>query len=241
MADAIYPNALRKNYFANTYCEMAMESYYNAKDSYWRIKKDNYSGERTHELGEMEKQVISAVVFSAMCIESFFNDYSAACLGDVEFYDNFDKLSTISKFQLIAQFILKKEIDKSKSYYSRLKQLIKNRDNYVHNKSRFHEFQGYSKEEYEQIERIKKDADEEYIEYNFSKVSVDDTFNQSLNALKAIYDIAIFFDLYDTNTHAVDRLFWPSGIVFGESWERKVKKTVFRDLGIKVIEDDIIS
>ena len=55
--------------------------------------------------------------------------------------------------------------------YSRLKQLIKNRDNYVHNKSRFHEFQGYSKEEYEQIERIKKDADEEYIEYNFSKVS----------------------------------------------------------------------
>ena len=126
MADAIYPNSFRINYFANTYCEMAMESYYNAKDLYLQIKKDNYVGERIHELVGMEKQVISAVVFSAMCIESFFNDYSAACLGDVEFYDNFDKLSTISKFQLIAQFILKKEIDKSKSYYSRLKLLIKN-------------------------------------------------------------------------------------------------------------------
>ena len=234
MADSIYPNSARRNCLAETYCEIAMESYYNARSFYQQIKINNYSCDNLYQLSEMEKQVISTVVFSAMCIEAFFNNYAAACLGDTGFYDNFDRLSAISKFQLIAKFILKTDIDKSKSYYSRLKQLIKKRDSYVHNKSSISEFQGFSKDEYEKLKNFEKITDEEYMELTFPKTEVDNTYKEALNALKTIYDIAVFFDSYDTNIYAVIRLFHPSGIVFGEVLERQFKTVVFKDLGIKV-------
>ena len=81
----------------------------------------------------------------------------------------------------------------------------------------------------------------ENIEAGFSKENVDDTFKQSFNALKAIYDIAVIFDSYDANIYALIRLFHPNGIVFGEVSEQKIKKVVFKDLGIKVDENELIS
>ena len=234
MGRDIYPNLSRKNYLAGIYAEIAMQSYYNAHNLYEDIKKNNYNCNDFYQLSEMEKQVISTVVFSAMCIESFFNNYAASCLGDAEFYDNFDKLSTISKFQLIAKFILKMDIDKSKAYYSRLKQLIRCRDNYVQNKSKLSKFQGLSEDEYGKIKEFREYIDEKLMECTLPKVDIDNTFKEAYNALKAIYDIAFLFDLYDSNIQAVTRLFQPYGIVYGEVLERKFKTVVFKDLGIKV-------
>ena len=70
-----------------------MESYYNATASYKQIKEAEYSWDYYGEYDSMNKSVVSTIVFSAMAIEAFINDYAAACLGDLDFYDNFDKLS----------------------------------------------------------------------------------------------------------------------------------------------------
>ena len=93
-----------------------MRNYYWAKKSYDTLDKTDYEN-YLYVLDEIHKYTISTVVFSAMSIEAFFNNYAASCLGDEEFYDNFDKLSVISKFKLIAKFILKEDIDKTQSYY----------------------------------------------------------------------------------------------------------------------------
>ena len=196
-------------------------------DRGWRWNKETFDGHLDYEhtirrydgkrlkfeteaecaIDAFYKEVISTVVFSAMAIEAFFNDYAAACLGDSEFYDNFDQLSTIGKFELIAKFILCAEVDKSKSYYSHLKKLIKSRNNYIHNKSTELTIPDISIED-----AIK--ADSRLAQYLSSdedlpvdQGELNDGLNEALDALKAIRDIAQFFDLYDTNICATARFF----------------------------------
>ena len=94
MAERIYPEGARNNILAGMYCEIAMEAYFHATKYYQIIRENNYSAFSGYELSEMNKYIVKTVVFSAMSIESFLNDYAAACLGDSEFYSNFDKSRT---------------------------------------------------------------------------------------------------------------------------------------------------
>ena len=119
----IYPEYGRINCFASTYAEMSIDNYCIAKKLYTDIMKADcksymfdFDIHRT-----FFNHVIVSVVFSAMAIEAFVNDYAVSCMGDKLFYQNFDHLSVISKLQLIAEFILKTEFDKEESYYSNLK------------------------------------------------------------------------------------------------------------------------
>ena len=98
MAENIYPEGARNNMLAGMYSEIAMEAYFHATKYYRVIRENDYSAFVGYELSELNKYIVKTVVFSAMSIESFLNDYAAACLGDSEFYSNFDKLSTIGKF-----------------------------------------------------------------------------------------------------------------------------------------------
>ena len=236
MAQSIYPQELRENAFFSMYAEIAMESFYNALQRYEEVKSSNYVVSSMWELGEMDKHVISTVVFSAMCVESFLNNYAAACLGDSEFYDNFDKLSAIGKFQLISKFILKTDIDKEKSYYSLLKQLFKKRDSYVHNKSRKAKYQGVSAEDLENYQSGRQDfgEDNQYIEPTFPKKEVDADIREARDALKAVKEIALFFDEFDSEVYAYERLFHPTGVLWGHHAEIRYKSVVFPLLGIKV-------
>lgn len=216
------------------YCEIAMESYYNATASYQQIKKAEYSMDGYSEYDSMNKSIVSTIVFSAMAIEAFINDYAAACLGDSDFYDNFDKLSLLGKFELIARFILKSgRLDRGRACYYRLKSLIKARNSYVHCKSKHSVFQGYSLDEIQEIERMNS------IEPEFPKIDseeIESSVKEALDALKAIHDVAVYFDEYDSNIGAVSRLFNTFGLVAGEEKERQYKAVVFRLLGIKVGE-----
>ena len=117
MAEHIYPNHIRENCFAGRYCEFAMDHYYEALRTYESLEKGKFHSSMGIERREMENHIIATIVFSGMCLESFFNNYAAACLGDSDFHEYFEKLDVKSKFVLIAKFILKAEIDKSKSYY----------------------------------------------------------------------------------------------------------------------------
>ena len=186
---------------------------------------------------QMQKGVIKCIVFSAMCVESFLNDYAATCLGDSEFYDNFDKLNPFGKFQLIANFILKSEFDKSKSYYSLFKELFRLRNNFVHNKSKEAEIQGFSSlEELEAIHKKFYDSEE------FTKMSqsdrdeVDLDIKNALNSLRAVYELAKYFEENECGYLVVTQLFNTPGVIHGSESEKECKKYVFSKLNISVDE-----
>lgn len=193
-----------------------------------------YSIECFDEYSSLVKSIVSTVVFSEMSIESFFNDYAAACLGDSEFYGSFDRLSVLGKFELISKFILNTTVEKGKSYYSHLKALIKQRDEYVHNKSSYSSFQGYSAQEIEEIHKLHQSDDFEYAEPLLEKKEINDYLRTGLNSLKAIRDIANYFDEHDSNAHSIARLFHPSGILYSSPKEIQYKTLVLSQLGIKV-------
>lgn len=236
MTKAIYPQHLRENFYAGTYCEIAMESYYQAKKLHDIIKKEHYILSSVHDIFDMDKKSIITVVFSAMCLEAFINDYAAACLGDPDFYDNFDKLSTISKLQLIAKFIWKDDLDKSQAYYCRLKRLFKERDAIVHSKSHLAKYQGLTEDEFKQYvsQKLERADNVGYEDDTFKKEEIDQVIKTALDSLKAVYDIAKLFDAHDSNVYAVSRLIHPKGVYWGETAEKQYKSVVLPALGIKV-------
>lgn len=230
MAKKIYPKAARTNCFASMYCEISMEEYFKVSEIFNYLSKNDYIVSEEYNYSEMNKGVIKTVVFAAMAIESFMNDYAAACLGDSEFYSNFDKLSTISKFQLIAKFILKSEINKEASYYYYLKTLFRLRDSYVHNKSAKFNMDFSS---FEDASEYRKYVPIECSENICDKDEVNDDYKSALNALKAIKEIAEYFDEHDSNVMAMRILFNPLELLYGSEKEIEYKTRVFSELNIK--------
>lgn len=230
MKESIYPHQVRTNYLASSYCELAMDHYYQALVAYDNMEKAKFHDCVIGSCIRMEKHVIATVIFAQMCLESFFNDYAAACLGDSEFYDNFDKLDLKRKFLRIAKVILRAEVDKSKSYFSHLFSLIRNRNMFVHNKSHRAEFQGYSAEEFKDIYENREFGDS-----YMNKAEIADakaSMRDGLNALKAIRDIAYYFDEHDANAFALVKLMSPWGL-FDSEEERKQRELIFSKLKIK--------
>ena len=211
-----------------------MEAYYHASNLADEIKRKNYYiDENAKNWDALSKDVVKTVVFSAMAIEAFFNDYAAACLGDSEFYGSFDQLTPISKFELIAKFILNAEIDKSKSYYSQLKKLINRRNQYIHNKSKALKTGYATLEEAIEAHKMYKQA---IIDQEIPKIDqqeIKSELNEALDALKAVRDIARFFDLHDTNIFAILKLFGIHGGFHKDSSE-KYKLFALNALQIKI-------
>lgn len=233
MAEYIYPNGeIRRNYMARMYCEMALEGYYDASLFHDKIVKSGYSYDEIDTLDDMNKRVVATIVFSAMAIEAFINDYAAACLGDSDFYDNFDRLSVLSKFELIARFILKSDIDKGKAYYYYLKTLIKQRDAYVHSKSLHVPFPDTSENDSESYNYALEHGGVEIP--LLDKQELEKDFRSARDALKAIKEFADYFDRHDHGAYAVPKLFGPSPALFVPGKEGKYKKHAFSMLGINV-------
>lgn len=204
---SIYPSEARENNFSQIYAEIAIKNYVEAKKLRDIIVRNNYDIDNLNIKTQMEQCIIIVCIFSAMAIESFLNDYAAACMGDSDFYDNFDKLSVISKLQLVAKFILKKDINRSLSYYANLKALIKQRDSFVHNKSKKAEFQGYTLERMQEIAELKRRHNVIETELTLSKKEITEDFLIAQTSIKAIRDFAYFFDEADSNSRALVRFF----------------------------------
>ena len=209
MVECIYPEGARVNMLASMYSEIAMESYFYASKCYQVIRDNNYSRACVYDETEMDKHIVKTVVFSAMSIESFLNDYAAACLGDSEFYENFDKLSAIGKFQLIAKFILKCKVEKDRDYYFYLKTLFRLRDSYVHNKSKSFDLTGFgiSLEDWDYIQEMHK---EEVPEDSgaLDKDEIDNDFSQEIKFHHLVDNIIIFQidHLYFIINNSIERI-----------------------------------
>lgn len=239
MKNMIQPFGIRCNCYTFLYTDIAMRNYYWAKKSYDTLNKTDYEN-YLYVLDEIHKYTISTVVFSAMSIEAFFNNYAASCLGDEEFYDNFDKLSVISKFKLIAKFILKEDIDKTQSYYANLKRLIKKRDEYVHNKSKSASSLGCTEEELKELEEIQW-GDIQYSEKipNEGIMWAKEILDNAKLALMAVRDIAQYFDKYDANAHARYMFFGTNIVSIYSPQEKEYKSHIFQLLNIEESKDEV--
>ena len=60
------------------------------------------------------------IVFSAMTLEAFINDYLAVCLTDDFYYANFDKLTVIQKIEILYSIVWGDTFDKSSELYNRI-------------------------------------------------------------------------------------------------------------------------
>ena len=204
------------NYNASIYCEMAMEAYYNLKKTV-----ENMEDELEEYLKNgiyINKCAISTVVFSAMCLEAFFNDYLAVFLGDDEYYKSFDSLTPISKLKLICSFIFEIEMDKKSLYYEYTKKLFKNRNEYVHSKSTKLP-KSIGSASLEELDEITQEYDDRQL-FLSEKHDCKLLINLAEESLKAIKEISVLFDKNDSSVHAENLLFG-TGMRFGMDDERE--------------------
>jgi hypothetical protein len=97
-----------------------------------------YNRETDHQEynNKLRKDTIKVIVFLTTFLESYINDLGGIVLGDTFVKEHLDKLSLISKWIVIPRLITNEEIDKSKSYYQGLKELVQWRNNLIHHKTR---------------------------------------------------------------------------------------------------------
>ena len=132
---------MRHDCNATPYCEIAMESFYDAMCLYDTMKKakwflDPTTDKRMPE--RMRRKAITAVVFSAMSAEAFINDYLAVRLGDEVFFEQFhnSKYHYYDKLGIIMLDILKKWDYKRLAWYWDVRKLFELRNDYVHSASK---------------------------------------------------------------------------------------------------------
>lgn len=234
MSRELYPEGGRRNNLSGTYCKIAMESYYRATNFYKEIQEASFSWNKCDEKDELKKMVILTIVFSAMCLESFFNDYIAAVLGDDSLYNTYDVLSPQNKFCFISEFIFGEKVDKSKSCYMGIKVLVKCRNDYVHNKSLEFKPQQFAPQQYEVLKELRAECESEIREPPLlDKEEMDEELRKALESLKAIRDVARYFDKYDTACSAMIRLFGEYNYALASTYEQKYMEKIFEELRIK--------
>ena len=110
----------------------------------------------------LSRDTIKTIIFLCTFLESYIYDFAGIVLGDNYAKTHLDKLDLISKWIIIPKIITGQEIDKSKSYFSRLKELVTWRNKLIHPKS--------------------KDG------VSFLK-SIEDNSNINIEKIKPIYDL----------------------------------------------------
>lgn len=113
-----------KQLFDETYRLESEPTYMDNSDLYIDIKNKRF------------KYGTQVIIFAAMSMESFINDYATVNLGDSYFKSTIDKLNTVSKYLIAIQMITHKEFPKDSQAYEKLKFLFQIRNKLVHSKSK---------------------------------------------------------------------------------------------------------
>lgn len=217
-----YPkDTFRFGCMASLYMQNAIESFIETKEIFHWIKtnKEEYPQYTEENLARKASVVI---VFSAMAVESFLNDYAAAVLEDNNYYDCYDSLNICNKFQLIVQFILHKKFEKGNEPYGLLSKLVKNRNELVHNKSQDFSgilenptnFQGEKKFDYLTI--LKEDVD------------------KATDAIRAVVKLVNYFEENDLETSACERMFAHYTLCYFENEPESLELKELLKLGLNV-------
>jgi len=83
-----------------------------------------------------DKLVIQSIVMLTVFFESLINEIGSIELGQRYFRENIDKLSILSKWEIVLRIAFGKTLDKESQYYENLKKLISTRNSLVHYKTK---------------------------------------------------------------------------------------------------------
>ena len=84
----------------------------------------------------IQRSAMVSVIFSALTLEAFINNYAIERFSRSYFDNHLDKLSPVSKWIVIPKLITGNAIDTDGQPYERLKKLFKLRDKLVHYKTK---------------------------------------------------------------------------------------------------------
>ena len=209
----------RENVMYSDYGNILLEHLFDSYDYLEKLKKLDKKTNSYDEFSNIKNRIkfnyIEIIVFSIMCVEAFLNDYIASCILDENYYNNFDMLNVLSKFNLIVQFIFKDDSDKSEKCASMLKGLNKKRNNLVHSKSN-----DASHVAYHSLEELEEAKSEMNIDDCLDNMMTQDInscfylFNESKQAIITVVELAKYFDYQDIDSHALFRIF-----SFSENYE----------------------
>lgn len=192
---------------AHRYVWIAMYHYGKAKkDAEIILGAECYSDRIAILERSVENNMLIGVNFSAMALESFFNDYAAYKLGDDFYHDNFEMLRPIAKFQMIMKFIFQQEVSKGELVYQLIDSLFRIRNGYVHNKSKDAHGKGMSDEEYLYADIVNisvEDEAKQLLEY--VKENVRENIKEVSNAVKAVVETAKRVDQLDGENSTLTR------------------------------------
>ena len=227
-----YPkNKYRYDFNAPYYAEIAIENYIYAKKLLYEIEKS-----KQYDLDyELEKKKSIVITFSAMAIESFLNDYGAACIGDSNYYECYDSLNLQNKFQLIVQLILRKPFQKNREPYGLLSKLIKNRNNLVHNKSIDSEI---INNKLPQLDNLLPGATGEKVDLEkFDEIILTETkksFVKATDAIRALIQLVNFFEINEITTSSCERMFAKYTLCLVEKTPKSKELQLLIELGLNV-------
>ena len=137
---------------------------------------------------EQFKYGIKAIVFSALCVEAAINDYAGWQLGDNYFEKHLSSLDVVSKWVVIPKLVCGHTLDKSGPGYSSLKKLIKDRNSFVHNRSKDFDFSDqdlHLKMEKNEKE-FKESTDNAYRALILLSLEMDNVLGAMYNPLKTL-------------------------------------------------------
>lgn len=216
-----------------------MLHYWEAKCKYEKLLCLKYICGEAVELGEaLTNSSIVTVTFSAMTLEAFFNDYAATNLGDKFFYENFEILRPMGKFQLIAKFILNADVVKGTTLYNLVDSLFRERNNYVHSKSKDGSELGMTEDEYKKFLVFAETDEGKELLSQPSEIDMNTPkalLQSALNALCALREIGKFFDEHDKEKTALAQLLSAGMYVTASPDDIARVQEVQRELGIPLI------
>ena len=167
--------------------------------------------------------------FSAFALESYLNMYAAACLGDQAFYDNYERLSALSKMQLISMFLYQEQINKDCELYGLLKHAFSKRDFHAHGKSTAIEI-GMTKEAVEASIAYDNAHEDEFIQRALfsARQRLKDERTSALLSLRAVVGVACYIDAHDDTAFAKRRLLHhdPNIVICGSSFSEEMAALV---------------
>lgn len=231
----------RSNYMVTNFSEIALEQFYWLQNKYEQLKAmTTMSGDVVELQHEILNHYASCITFSAMALEAFFNDYAATKLGDDFYYDNFENLRPFSKLQLISLTIFNETIDKSGNLFRYINLLFKERNKLVHCKSR--ELRGMSEAEYMELQQL-RETDEDFRNFlveSMLQIDLEDEEelrNKAHDALKALVEVATYFDKRDDRAFASFRLLCSGRVCDCEGNMEARIRDALRYLGIHLLAD----
>jgi hypothetical protein len=130
-------NNKTKFYNATHYASICKDNYdeFNkCLDELSKIENKIGNTQKLHDLrSKQQKSGTTVIVFAAICLEAFINDYASMNLSK-QLFEKIEMLKPCNKWVIVPKLVTGKEFDTGSKAFELLRKLIKNRNELVHPK-----------------------------------------------------------------------------------------------------------